>query len=502
MRCLLSLDLRVLFLMGLAKCSHAVSQAKKSSQIWLSVDSMASTARENVSSPATEGSNAASPPEEDVPKYYKSHDGCASEAEVKDEALCKKVAGSLWNPLKIKPESRANHPKGCYWDPYAQPKGAIKFNELPEGEEGKFPEGKDYQAICLGEFTYWYYWPICLGELKLVDFEAICTGEVDKPVDFKPREVDRMDAAELNGETIEPYSLVRVIQKEEKDGALYLKLAGKQGGWCFYDYKDPGSRFLEVPKCYKRPLVEKDLKLYYIKPCKALTAEQCEMIAAQQGQKFYHIAQAENEYLLDYGYPKGCSVQIQRLSFGERDPIFWPVIFNDEEGKPNEDSRAICLEYEPSRNSTDGLDSIRDFLMTGPSERSRLPVKWKILLEQDGYGYYTKYWDESWLQFGRDEVSWGQRPEQLQKIGTWNATREPSPKRMRYDSGVVIVTIIKDPSITRYLGNPIIDKSGPLTVVVKNIMKWDEQDGSIYPSLEVQSEAYPERPLRLHYFKM
>jgi len=486
MRSLLSLDLRVLFLMSLAKCSLAGRQAKQTSHVAISVHSMASAARKNVSSPATEGSNSASPPKEDVLKYYKSHDGCASEAEVENEALCKKLAGSMWSSWKINVLEGANYPKGCYWDPHAtnyasRAKGVIKFND----QEGKFPEGKDYQAICLGEFTYWYYWP-----------------EVEEPADFKPREAPGIDAAELTGMTIRPFSRVKVVQKQEKGSVLYLKLAGKQGGWCFYDYKDPGSRFLEVPKCYKRPLVEKDLKLYYIKPCKALTAEQCEMIAAQQGQKFYHIAQAENEYLLDYGYPKGCSVQIQRLSFGERDPIFWPVIFNDEEGKPNEDSRAICLEYEPSRNSTDGLDSIRDFLMTGPSERSRLPVKWKILLEQDGYGYYTKYWDESWLQFGRDEVSWGQRPEQLQKIGTWNATREPSPKRMRYDSGVVIVTIIKDPSITRYLDNPIIDKSGPLTVVVKNIMKWDEQDGSIYPSLEVQSEAYPERPLRLHYFKM
>mmetsp|Transcript_100084 Transcript_100084/g.183828 ORF Transcript_100084/g.183828 Transcript_100084/m.183828 type:complete len:340 (+) Transcript_100084:31-1050(+) len=338
MRCLLSLDLRVLFLMGLAKCSHAVSQAKKSSQIWLSVDSMASTARENVSSPATEGSNAASPPEEDVPKYYKSHDGCASEAEVKDEALCKKVAGSLWNPLKIKPESRANHPKGCYWDPHAtnyasRAKGVIKFND----QEGKFPEGKDYQAICLGEFTYWYYWPTCLGELKLVDFEAICTGEVDKPVDFKPREVDRMDAAELNGETIEPYSLVRVIQKEEKDGALYLKLAGKQGGWCIYNIKDPGSKFLQVPKWYTPPpLVEKGQNLDDIKPCKPLTKEQCQMIALSEERKFVSINKAE--------YPKECFFEKQYFGSELLPQFWWHVIWNDAEGKANDDFPSICLE--------------------------------------------------------------------------------------------------------------------------------------------------------------
>mmetsp|Transcript_47568 Transcript_47568/g.85911 ORF Transcript_47568/g.85911 Transcript_47568/m.85911 type:complete len:338 (+) Transcript_47568:54-1067(+) len=336
MRCLLSLDLRVLFLMGLAKCSHAVLQAKESSQIWLSVDSMASAARENVSSPATEGSNAASPPAEDVPKYYKSRDGCASEAEVKDEALCKKVAGSLWSDSKIKEASRANYPKGCYWDPYPKkPVGAIKFNELPEGTEGTFPRGEDYQTICLGEFTYWYYWPICLGELKLVHNEAICEGEVDKPVDFKPREEDRMDAAELDVETIEPYSLVRVIQKEEKDGALYLKLAGKQGGWCIY--KDPGSKFLQVPKWYSPPpLVEKGQNLHDIKPCKPLTKEQCQMIALSEKRKFFSITNAE--------YPKQCFFEKQYFTSELLDQFWWHVYWNDVEGKANDDFPSICLE--------------------------------------------------------------------------------------------------------------------------------------------------------------
>jgi len=321
MRSLLSLDLRVLFLMSLAKCSLAGRQAKQTSHVAISVHSMASAARKNVSSPATEGSNSASPPKEDVLKYYKSHDGCASEAEVENEALCKKLAGSMWSSWKINVLEGANYPKGCYWDPHAtnyasRAKGVIKFND----QEGKFPEGKDYQAICLGEFTYWYYWP-----------------EVEEPADFKPREAPGIDAAELTGMTIRPFSRVKVVQKQEKGSVLYLKLAGKQGGWCIYNIKDPGSKFLQVPKWYTPPpLVEKGQNLDDIKPCKPLTKEQCQMIALSEERIFFSINNAE--------YPKECFLEKQNFGSELLPQIFWHVYWNDAEGKANDDFPSICLE--------------------------------------------------------------------------------------------------------------------------------------------------------------